>query len=310
MEITSRSNLKELLGISKTKQVLDYLLEIAKKNRDEQMQNDIVQLSNAYHQNERQKALGTLEPDNYRIENTRINNSLLYFIDAASDKYFEEIFSSKTTQLQPKAVDTETYKLRFQLNNLLQQLVSTYEYEFGLNNQHPTYDKQWDYISEKRAMLTLQAVWVIERIPNMVFSKEYNLVARMLYSIRDFSKSEQYHKKAVEVSESSFNLISHVRSYADFLYLSAKPIEGAKQYDAALLPNDTDENKAINGFTYQMRFRNEAIRVSDYNYEEAKRIYHIAKQHYESINNLRDRNYWLNRLDKDWANNLPHVPKP
>ena len=296
------------------KRVLEILVEVATENQDNEMLNNIVSLQQAHTHNEKENALGKLLSSDYSISRTKVINGLLYFIDATPEKYFGRLFASElspansTVGNRESSASVDPYTLRQALNDLLQKLVDTYKYEFELNNQHVNFHKQSDYLQEIRVLLARQAVWIMDRMPDIAVSTEYSLVARMLYNTRNIPKAEEYHKKAIEIASSSFDLISHVRSYADFLYLTANRMEGAKQYTAALLPNDTNDNKAINGYTYQMWFRNEALQ---YAYEDAKEIYKKARQHYESISDLRTRNYWLERLEKEWSAHMPfNVEKP
>lgn len=310
MKTNSIPDLKEMLKAGKLKQVFDYLLEIALKNDDNQLHNDLLAMQLSYNENERGRIMNAIQPEDYRIEKTRITNGLLYFIDTISNKYFEVTSSTTKTSIElQEELGSEKYTLRTHLNDILQKLVDTYKYEFELDNQKTNFHKQSDYLNERRIILTQQAVWIMDKIHKAVSSAEYNLVARMLYSTSDYIKSEEYHKKAIEAADSSFRLIAVVRSYADFLYLTSRPVEGAKQYDAAILPEDTNQNKATNGFTYQMRFRNEALQVSNLNYDytEVKEVYKKAKEYFEGISDLRNRAYWLERLEKDWIANVPFI---
>ncbi len=309
MSKDAKSELKEMLKAGRVKGVLDQLLEITKEDRFRDIEDEAFGLSRRYDRNEHARKIeGTINQEEYSLELNKIESALLKVVNSLPDDY-------KVTSAAEQVGKEEEQSLRFQLNSLVKDIIDVNGVQYEMDLVPPAerdlyYYRKSGYLNEKRTFLASQAFWVMEKIPNMVSDKEYNIVARSLYSAFDIFNSEKYYQKAIEVSKEEFNKIFNIRSYADFLYLVGRNPEGADQYKKALqlLPSSNDYSRAINGYTYQMWFVNETMSG---NTDEAQNIYNQAKQEYESITSTGSRNHWLHSLLMEWNRLMPpDTPAP
>jgi len=108
--------------------------------------------------------------------------------------------------------------------------------------------------------------------------------------------ADTYMQNAISVSPSDFYRIINLRGYADFLFRQGRHEPAREKYQEALgiLDNDTDFNKATNGYTYQMwmmsEFYNGFPAESDAHYQRAIGIFNSISNQYtkaQSISNIR-----------------------
>ncbi len=111
------------------------------------------------------------------------------------------------------------------------------------------------------------------------------------------ASSDTFWQRAIKAAPSDFYRIINTRGYADFLFRQGRHEQGRRSYQQALdiLNNDTDFNKSVNGYTYQMWMVSEAAHRFN---EEAETYYTRAKRLLDSVSHPVMKQNDLNRLEK------------
>jgi len=207
--------------------------------------------------------------------------------------------TSATISFQLQKADSQR-TAREQLSNTVTELID-------LNAKNATfwstpeeqrdnlYYQQLSIISQKAASFSRQAVYLANSNPSIVTDVEYVTIAQGLVIVGDNLLAESYWRKAVEASPSNFYKVINLRGYADFLFRQGNQELAREKYREALkiFNNDTDYNKATNGYTYQMWMNNEFQSGFP---QEAEKLFKRAKILYESISNLFAKNHGLANL--------------
>jgi len=219
--------------------------------------------------------------------------SLVISIIALLASTLASVYSMQQTKNSYKA------SLRDQLNIVTKDIFDT----FASNNElsllpdslrNNSFYVRQSLLASKMQNLVRQALWIENKIPDQVSDVEYTLLANSLWAVYETDKAREFYKKAIGLSESKYARIANLREYAGFLYSIGESSEGAKQYEAALGPESTDNDKANNGYTYQKWFVSVA-RQGDF--AQAKTLYDKAKFLYSSVSNKYLSDYYLKNLD-------------
>jgi tetratricopeptide (TPR) repeat protein len=293
----SRIEIKQMIA-AKPKEALEYLESLVDQQKNTEITNVLILIQSELNEIEQMNLSGTSSYDEYRRGMNRINLNILKIVDDLPDGYFETVQDKKSA----KDTHYEIDQTRMQVSTLIRDLV-----DIGIqdvNYANPTIS---GFLNSKRHIITNQVVRLVEKSGLSISGAEYLVIANALHSLMDNVKAEQFFKRAIEnideYTDSAISKINVIRSYADFLYRINRAADGAKQYATALVQGTMDEDYLINGYTYQMKFYNEA---DIQNYGIAIEDYKMAKSFYQQVGNSMVRNYNLNALENTWnSKNIP-----
>ncbi|NTU50150.1 MAG: hypothetical protein HGA87_04575 [Desulfobulbaceae bacterium] len=162
-------------------------------------------------------------------------------------------------------------------------------------HRNATYYQEISSISQIAASITRQAVFLVNSYPDMVTDVDYVAIAQGLTLVGDNVLADTYMQNAISKSPSDFYRIINLRGYADFLFRQGRHELAREKYQEAakIFDNNTDFNKATNGYTYQMWMNSEFYSgfssESDSHYQRALGIYN-------SISNQMMKTYNINSL--------------
>jgi tetratricopeptide (TPR) repeat protein len=162
-------------------------------------------------------------------------------------------------------------------------------------HRNATYYQEISSISQIAASITRQAVFLVNSYPDMVTDVDYVAIAQGLTLVGDNVLADTYMQNAISKSPSNFYRIINLRGYADFLFRQGRHELAREKYQEAvkIFDNNTDFNKATNGYTYQMWMNSEYYSgfssESDSHYQRAIGIYN-------SISNQMMKTYNINSL--------------
>lgn len=211
---------------------------------------------------------------------------------------------SATISYQLQKSDSQR-SARTQLNNSINELINLNARNNALWNvpeeaRDIGFYQQLSTNSQTAASFTRQAVYLAEKNPELVTDIEFSNIAMGLVIVGDTTLAETYWQKAVDASPSDFYAVVNLRGYADFLFREGNHEKARDSYRKALkvFNNDTDKNKATNGYTYQMWMASE--RTAGF-LEESMQHYERAKNLYESISFTLMREHNLGGLSRAWG---------
>ncbi len=159
-------------------------------------------------------------------------------------------------------------------------------------NRNTTYYQKLSSISQVAASITRQAVFLVNSYPEMVTDVDYVTIAQGLTIVGDNLLADTYNQNAIAKSPSDFYRIINLRGYADFLFRQGRHESAREKYQEAVkvFNNDTDINKATNGYTYQMwmnsEFYNGFPAEAESHYQRALGIYNTISNQLMKTDNL------------------------
>lgn len=283
---------------SDSNNVLDYLESILdEKKHKETLELIIIQRRNLAEIKRRQSS-GTIDYEEYSRILANINVNIFTIIEEIPDEFFvgsaEKEAQNKTTSAPTIAMGINEGYLY--VSGLIRELVELNIKEAETNNS-----AVHSYLTQKRHVIVNQIVRIVEESKCTVSSREFNTIAEAFHRAGENASAEKYYKKSImtidEYTDSAYNKIMVIRSYADFLYRINRPLDGANQYESAVVEKDNDDANLTNGATYQMKFYNEAD-IGSYN--EAIMSYQKAKDYYSRVGNMMMRDYNLRALENVW----------
>ena len=201
--------------------------------------------------------------------------------------FIASIISTKiAVNSQKKQIRTT---IRDQLSSVVKELITTLADNSVLQSQPIQnrdtffYSKSSSF-SQKISLLARQAYSLIELEPKIAFDVEFWTVAQALQIIGDTSQADNYYRQAIQVSPSDYYKTNNIRGYAQFLFSLGKHQQGRKLFQEALeiLDDNCDNNKAVNGYTYEMWFVTEASSFPS-PYGMAEECYKNSKMLFESM---------------------------
>lgn len=193
--------------------------------------------------------------------------------------------------------------IREQLSSIVQELITTLAENSVLqsepmNNRDVLFYSKSSSFSHKLSSLARQASALIELEPTIAFDVELSAVAQALNIVGDIPQADKFFQQAIKASPSDFYKIINLRMYADFLFRQGKHQPGRKIFEDALgiFDNDSDFNKATNGYTYQMWFVSEVWNIPS-PHGQAEECYKNARGLIESISATTYRVNFLQSLE-------------
>jgi tetratricopeptide (TPR) repeat protein len=187
-----------------------------------------------------------------------------------------------------------------QLNTTVTELINLNSRNHALGstppeNRNTDYYQELSSISQMAALLTRQALFLVESHPNIADDVDDVAIAQGLTLAGDNLLADSFMQAAILKSPSDFYKIINLRGYADFLFRQGKHETGREKYRESLnlFDNSTDFNKATNGYTYKMWMASEFY--SGFS-AEAESHYQRALGLYNSISNGMMKTHNLNRI--------------
>lgn len=152
-------------------------------------------------------------------------------------------------------------------------------------------------LNQQNTFLLHQAIYLIDQVPDLVTSVEYNTVAAATANAGDLISAEKYYVKAVEVAPNDYYKSLGLRSYGGFLFMQRRFEEGRDQFKKAvsLLRGGDSVVRWTNGLTYQTWAWNELNNALAP--QRAAELFESAKNEFIGIDNEAVRHNALNGLD-------------
>ena len=162
-------------------------------------------------------------------------------------------------------------------------------------HRNANYYQEISAISQIAASMTRQAVFLVDSFPDMVTDVDCVAIAQGLTLVGDNVLADTFMQHAISKSPSDFYRIINLRGYADFLFRQGRHEPAREKYQEAvkIFDNDTDFNKATNGYTYQMWMSSEFYSGFA---SESESHYQRALGIYNSISNQMMKAYNINSL--------------
>lgn len=282
LELKKMIALRDKIGLDKLEEILE-----KRPNKDEY--NNFLIIRGEQSEIEKQNKLNITSAEDYQRGINRTYLNLLNVVDNLSDNEFEVIQAPKVNIDEPSSH-------REGISELVRELV-----EIDIREAQSQSAGVNSYLHSKRQVVAYQIVRMIEE-SGLVLSVQENItVAAALHRIMDNTRADQFYKRGINnvdvYTDSVIGKISAIRAYADFLYRTNRPEDGAKQYETAVLQGNSDEIFLFNGYTMQMKFVNEAD-MQQYNL--AVEAYKEAKKNYLQVGNAMIKNFNLNNLQAAW----------
>lgn len=159
-------------------------------------------------------------------------------------------------------------------------------------NRKATHYQELSSISQMAALITRQAVFLVNSYPDMANDADYVAISQGLTLAEDNLLADTYMQKAIDKSPSDFYRIINLRGYADLLFRQGRHESARERYQEALkiFDNNTDFNKATNGYTYQMwmnsEFNSGFPTESELYYQRALTLYNSISNQMTKTNNV------------------------
>lgn len=152
-------------------------------------------------------------------------------------------------------------------------------------------------ISQENTFLIHQAMYIAEKIPDMVTPVELNTIAAANANVGDLPAAERYYLLAIDGTNDPYYASLAIRSYAGFLYPQRRFEEGRKRFQEALarLPGGDNFVRGVNGYTYQMWAFNEMSFAN--NRSRAVDLFRESHNEFVGIDNIPWRANLLKGLD-------------
>lgn len=292
----SKIEIKKLVG-NDPMEALSYLETVFAAKADKQTFNLILLLQSQYNELKKAKSEGTISAGDANMTMNQIKLNIFSIIDDTSEEDFKEV--------EPKNAQhgSDSNNMIFlEILKLIRELTD-FNIELAKYFNEPNYLVVATNTNTKREVVVNQLIKLI-RISDFELSvPDYKVIGDTFFNLFDYQRAEEYYKNAVtkvdEYTDSATSKVNAIRTYAGFLYNSGRPVEAFKQLETAILQNNSELSKLLNGYTCALIFFNEA-NVS--NFDNALDFYKKALNFYQSINNSSIRDYWLIELKNNWHN--------
>jgi len=193
--------------------------------------------------------------------------------------------------------------IREQFSRIVQELITTLAdnsvlQSEPLNERDGLFYSKSSSFSHKLSSLARQASALIALEPMIAFDVELSAVAQALNIVGDMPQADNFFQQAIKASPSDFYKIINLRMYAEFLFQQGKHQQGRKVFEDALgiFDNNSDFNKAANGYTYQVWFISEVWNIPS-PHGQAEECYKNARGLMESISSSTYRMNLLQSLE-------------
>jgi tetratricopeptide (TPR) repeat protein len=179
--------------------------------------------------------------------------------------------------------------LRRELSSLLSRLIRSTVDNTTLLKEHagdPAYIQSISAaLNQESALLLNEAVMLMQQIPDMVGSVEYNTVAYSFANAADTARAERHYRLAIEAAAGATESAMSQRSFAQFLFAIGRHDEARILYQQALthVAPDHPMGHQINGYTLQLWAWNEVFIAKDAT--QGKELFEKAQAEFEAVGN-------------------------
>jgi|SRR5882672_9675220 len=195
--------------------------------------------------------------------------------------------------------------VRSQLTSIVQDLIAAQEsfseLQTNTSGASDSSGTRSIALNHKLTSLARQACELDRMAPKVAFDVELIAIANALGTSGDVESAETYHRRAIERAQNSYYQSINRSLFAGFLFERYRYEEGRDAYRQALavLPCDTDDNKAANVMTYRSWLASEArhFPVPNKQFDSCRAA---ATKLIESIKSDAMRMGWLNQFDAEW----------
>jgi tetratricopeptide (TPR) repeat protein len=190
--------------------------------------------------------------------------------------------------------------LRSKLTDLLSKIIRAQLDNAKLLKDHandPAYMQMVSStLNQENAFLLSEATMLMEQIPDLVGTVEYNTVAYALANAGEADRGEKYYRKAISAATSPFEALAAQRSFAQFLFVRGRFDEARALLRNALdrLPKGDPFAHQVNGYTLQVWAWSEAFVARDP--ERANQLFEQAHAEFAAIDSPMIRDPLLNAL--------------
>lgn len=153
--------------------------------------------------------------------------------------------------------------IRSELSDTLSQIISGTLENAKLyrdaSNDPVYYQTVSSILNQQNAFLLNEAIYLIDQIPDLVTTIEYNTIAAANANSGQIIVAENYYLKAIAIAASNYHKALATRSYANFIFAQRRFEEGREQFrkSIALLKGGDNIVRLQNGLTYQIWAWNE-----------------------------------------------------
>ncbi len=179
--------------------------------------------------------------------------------------------------------------LRSELTDLLSRIIRAQLDNAKLLKEHANDASYVQMVSstlnQENAFLLSEATMLIDQIPDLVGTVEYNTVAYSLANTGEVVRAEDYYRRAINFAKSASELTMAQRSFASFLFNRGRFDEARALYKEALshLPASDPMTHQTSGYTLQGWAWNEAN--FGHNAEGAERLFDRAQEQFQAVEN-------------------------
>lgn len=206
----------------------------------------------------------------------------------------KRLHASATTEVGTAEQFERRLAIRSELTDLLSRIMRAQLDNTKLLKEHATDPVYMQAVSstlsQENAFLLSEARLLIDQIPELVGTVEYNTVAVALHNAFEPVSAEEYFRRSIEVARTPFERTSSQRSYAYFLFAQQRFDEGRALYEDAVgqAARGTSLAHQTDGYTLQSWAYNELTFAGDG--ARADELFARARAEYEAIGNpaLRD----------------------
>jgi len=195
---------------------------------------------------------------------------------------------------------------RQDLSRIIQELSSARAEEqslvrSGATEHEGVHLQRWQLLWQRMDLLVRRATCLVSARPQLATDIDYVILAQALHLSRMWDRAERAWQEAVERAPSPDYRALNLRGYAEFLFATDRKEEGRKAYRKALgsLPSNTDSNRYVNGYTYQLWMQLEYSDVG-----RMDECYMQAQREFRSMSNARLRAEALEYLQRSYEQML------
>jgi len=217
------------------------------------------------------------------------------------------------TEISSKHEEQRT--VRSQLTDVLSQIISVSIenaklYKEAAKTDPVYYQAISSILNQRNTFLLQQAIYLTEKIPDLVTSVELNTIAAANANAYDLLTAEKYYLKAIDATKSDLWKAMAIRSYALFLFPQRRFEEARDQFRKSVSQLRGGDNfvRFTNGLTYQMWG---AAELSSANSpERAEELFRNARNEFSGIDNEMVRNNAIAGLEatKNYGKIPPNLP--
>lgn len=227
-----------------------------------------------------------------------ISNSITFYISILA--FILSLVATVITSLREKSENKRTMRMELTevLNKIIDLTIENVSMKEELKNKPDHFQNLSSHLNQKNATLLHQAIFLTDKIPNLVLPMNYNTIAISAFNANDIELSKKYFEKDIKVTKQARYKKIALRSYAEFLFNVRRLEEGRKTYQEAIScsQGSDDSERAFKGENYQRWGINE-LNIA-HSASRAKDLFESAANEFKGISNSFMRKQYENALEK------------